>query len=368
MAVTTYKKIHELDPVTSFDPVAEIAVDNAEDTLRLEIQDIVDYALTNSNLLGTPTAPTPAPGTDNQQVATTEFVQNELAGLGLNPATSSAYGTVRTTTTESVPTVYTKTVVDSLLGDVNTALSTTNGNVTSVSNRVTTLEGQTLNSRLNTLEGQNLNTRLTAAESTNTTQTTNITNVTSRVATLEGYNTNSRLNTLEGYNAGTRLTSVESTNSTQDTRLTKQETFGSVYFTCGGQTNANSWGYLSNITTMQDFGGNNMTRVTTGYPTINVITAGYYEVFIQANFFSTTGYTLTRRAIGFLVQNSAGTAITVALGMPESSGGVEQVNSSYRRVIYLQAGQKVVPQVLTVYSSGVTSITEAQLIVKYLQG
>ena len=63
------------------------------------------------------------------------------------------------------------------MGKVQQTIPTTDANVTSVSNRVSVLEGYNLDQRLDVLEAQTLNTRLTTAEG-------KITTLQSQVATL----------------------------------------------------------------------------------------------------------------------------------------------------------------------------------------
>lgn len=84
----------------------------------LPISEVKAEFLNNSQLTGDPQAPTPNNEDDSTRIATTAWVQDELSGLGLNPATSSQFGTVLTHATDAVPVVYLKSEVDTLLNQV----------------------------------------------------------------------------------------------------------------------------------------------------------------------------------------------------------------------------------------------------------
>lgn len=147
---------------------------------KLRFSQLRTDILTDAELAGECTVPTPNPGDNSQRIANTEWVQDELGSLGLNPATADDYGTVRTNSTDAVPTVYLKSEVDTLLNAIN-ALNTAQTNDISV-----------LDGRIDAYDALNVGSRLTNVESTNTTQ-------------------------------NTRLTSVEGVNTTQNTRLTTAE-------------------------------------------------------------------------------------------------------------------------------------------------
>lgn len=57
-----------------------------------EIPAVDNLTVADLAMTGTPTAPTAAPGTNTTQVATTAFVQQELAGTGGGPPSGSAGG------------------------------------------------------------------------------------------------------------------------------------------------------------------------------------------------------------------------------------------------------------------------------------
>lgn len=57
-----------------------------------EIPAVDNLTVADLAMTGTPTAPTAAPGTNTTQVATTAFVQQELAGAGGGPPSGSAGG------------------------------------------------------------------------------------------------------------------------------------------------------------------------------------------------------------------------------------------------------------------------------------
>jgi microcystin-dependent protein len=72
--------------------------------------------LASAQLTGTPSAPTPNISDNSARVATTEFVQQALTGVGVQPATAASYGTVRTNTTASgAAIVYLREEVDALI-------------------------------------------------------------------------------------------------------------------------------------------------------------------------------------------------------------------------------------------------------------
>ena len=48
------------------------------------------WTIVSPNLTGTPTSPTATTGTNTTQIATCEFVENELAGLGTLPQVTSS--------------------------------------------------------------------------------------------------------------------------------------------------------------------------------------------------------------------------------------------------------------------------------------
>jgi microcystin-dependent protein len=72
--------------------------------------------LASAQLTGAPTAPTPNSTDDSERLATTEFVQQLLTGVGAAPADSNNYGTVRTNSPSGgAPVVYLKAEVDALV-------------------------------------------------------------------------------------------------------------------------------------------------------------------------------------------------------------------------------------------------------------
>ncbi|MGJ3244928.1 MAG: phage tail protein [Elainellaceae cyanobacterium] len=92
-----------------------IPLDISNETKKLSLGVLRNDILNDAALTGAPTAPTPLENDNSTKIATTEFVQTELGSLGLNPATSSEFGTVRTNSTDSVPIVYLKSETDALV-------------------------------------------------------------------------------------------------------------------------------------------------------------------------------------------------------------------------------------------------------------
>lgn len=118
MADIDFIRIGELDPLSTPDDSLAIPVEIAGETKRITLAALKDYIFNDTELSGVPTAPSPNPGADNQQIATTAYVQDELSGLGLGAATSTTPGVVRTNANEAAPIVYLKTSVDALLNTV----------------------------------------------------------------------------------------------------------------------------------------------------------------------------------------------------------------------------------------------------------
>lgn len=154
------KRIKELGERVSLNPALDaIVVDNGSEAAYSTIATLKAEVLNNASLTGVPTAPKPNPGDDTTRLATTEWVQDELGSLGLTAATATGLGTVRTDVTETVPIVYTKASVDLLLDAerarltaVEAANTAQDTSLTSLSNRVTALEGLSAGSRLTALE------------------------------------------------------------------------------------------------------------------------------------------------------------------------------------------------------------------------
>lgn len=94
------------------------------DTGNLRIGDLKSFVFENSELTGTPTAPTAIQGTNTDQLATCSFVLTELAGAGLNPATTTEFGSVKTDQNDANPVVYLSSSVDALLNDFYTISQT----------------------------------------------------------------------------------------------------------------------------------------------------------------------------------------------------------------------------------------------------
>ena len=94
------------DTGTGFNTLALLGVGGRFDDNRiaLEVARLASPALT-----GTPTAPTPSTADDSTQVATTEFVQAEIAGLGGGDTVAAGFTELRAPATLSVATTWTAT-------------------------------------------------------------------------------------------------------------------------------------------------------------------------------------------------------------------------------------------------------------------
>lgn len=116
MADLQLRAIDELLPIASTPFIGGlIPVASAGETRSLELNQFRSDLFANPAFTGVPTAPTPLAGNNTTQIATTAFVQAALSGAGLNPASNSSFGTVRTNTTDPVPVVYLKNEVDTLM-------------------------------------------------------------------------------------------------------------------------------------------------------------------------------------------------------------------------------------------------------------
>lgn len=105
-------QISDLDPLNTPNDSVVIPIEVGGETYKLSLADLKAFLFSNTTLTGTPVAPSPGAGVDNQQLATTNYVQTELSGLGLGAATASTPGVVRTNTTDPAPIVYLKTEID----------------------------------------------------------------------------------------------------------------------------------------------------------------------------------------------------------------------------------------------------------------
>jgi predicted nucleic acid-binding Zn-ribbon protein len=122
--------------------------------------------------------------------------------------------------------------------NLNSRLTTAEGSITTLQGEMTTAQADIngLDGRLDVLESQTLDTRLTAAESAITTLQGDVTGIDGRLTTLEGQTLDTRLTTLEGQTLDTRLTTIEG--QTLDTRVTTLEgqTLDTRLTTLEGQT------------------------------------------------------------------------------------------------------------------------------------
>ena len=108
-------------------PTDEVSfvIESGESTHRLSLADLKAFLLTDANLLGQPIASTSSAGANNQNLATTEFVHGELAGVGLTAASADNPGTVRTHATAAAPIVYLSSEVDEIVTGINVAQAST---------------------------------------------------------------------------------------------------------------------------------------------------------------------------------------------------------------------------------------------------
>lgn len=105
-------QIDDLPLLTTFQPTGFIPLSYDASPYRYSLSDLKNEFLNSPTLFGSPKSSTPNAGDNSTRIATTAFVQGELSGLGLNEATDSAFGTVRTNQTAAVPVVYLKTEID----------------------------------------------------------------------------------------------------------------------------------------------------------------------------------------------------------------------------------------------------------------
>lgn len=113
------KQLYEVTQVSST-PVNGLVLFGIpnEDSVTLPISQFKLDLFNNPSFSGFVSVPTPNAGDNSQAAANTAWVQDELGSLGLNPATVDTYGTVRTNSTDAVPTVYLNTEVDAIWNQI----------------------------------------------------------------------------------------------------------------------------------------------------------------------------------------------------------------------------------------------------------
>lgn len=109
-------KFSELDSLLTLESSLKLITErlSSEQLKTFTLDQLRQWILSSPNLINA-TGNTPSLGDNTTRLATTQYVKSELGNVGLNPATNSAYGTIRTNTTDSVPVVYLKSEVDTLL-------------------------------------------------------------------------------------------------------------------------------------------------------------------------------------------------------------------------------------------------------------
>jgi microcystin-dependent protein len=128
-------KIEDLTSLLELLPsLITIASDGSGNTKKFTLSQLRDWLLTNPNLVN-PTASTPSTADNSTKIATTEYVKNNLSGLGLAQATASAYGTVRTNITDPVPVVYLKAEIDTFNSSIRSILTGGTGASTDIGAR-----------------------------------------------------------------------------------------------------------------------------------------------------------------------------------------------------------------------------------------
>lgn len=113
-------KFSELQELVAIGSAMKLLIEStsSEQLKTLTLNQLRQWILSAPNLINA-TGNTPSLGDNSTRLATTQYVKAELGAVNLNPATQNSYGTVRTNTTESVPTVYLKSEVDALIGGVS---------------------------------------------------------------------------------------------------------------------------------------------------------------------------------------------------------------------------------------------------------
>lgn len=122
MADIELVKISELEPLITAPNAAVLPASIDDQSRSISIETLRTSFLNNSQLTGSTTVEAPIAGDDSTRVPSTAWVQDELSALGLNPATSTATGTVKTNSTDADPTVYLKSEVDDLIDLVATEI------------------------------------------------------------------------------------------------------------------------------------------------------------------------------------------------------------------------------------------------------
>ncbi|MBD2060522.1 tail fiber protein [Oculatella sp. FACHB-28] len=115
-------KISELEPLITAPNAAVLPASIDDQSRKISIETLRTSFANNSQLIGNTTVVAPAAGDDSNRVPSTGWVQDELSALGLNPATATATGTVKTNSTDDDPVVYLKNEVDDLIDLVSTEI------------------------------------------------------------------------------------------------------------------------------------------------------------------------------------------------------------------------------------------------------
>lgn len=129
-------KFSELQALITLGSAMKLLVESSstEQLKTLTLDQLRQWILNSANLVNA-TANTPSLGDNTTKLATTQFVKTELGAVGLNPASQSAYGTVRTNITSSVPIVYLKSEVDDLVNATTPILRGGTGGTTEIQAR-----------------------------------------------------------------------------------------------------------------------------------------------------------------------------------------------------------------------------------------
>lgn len=135
MADLLLTTIPELSEQTVLNTAYFVPVGIVGSTQKLSLQTLKVALFTDTGLLGVPTTTLPLIGDDSDRVASTKWVGQKLGAAGLGLATASTSGSVRTNSTDPVPTVYLKSEVDAIAASVRAIAAGGTGGATATAAR-----------------------------------------------------------------------------------------------------------------------------------------------------------------------------------------------------------------------------------------
>jgi microcystin-dependent protein len=115
--------IPDLSEQTVLNPAYFLPVGIVGTTQKLSLQTLKTAFFTDSRFIGVPTTTLPLIGDRTDRVASTVWVGSVIGSLNLGLATATASGTVKTNSTDPVPTVYLKSEVDDIAASVRSIAS-----------------------------------------------------------------------------------------------------------------------------------------------------------------------------------------------------------------------------------------------------